>query len=330
MGSAGALALLKVATDDLPERDRLPLWQDFFAQKVVLANVEPLSTLPLRAEVTFCALPGARIVWFDVSTPMRGRRTTEIVARGGDSFVVIVKHRGHYTMSQRGFEVSPEAGEAFAVLQAEPSQWVTAEVHHTGFIAPCASLASLVKNVEDKTMRRIPKDNDALRLLIHYAALLRAEAPLTTPELSHLASTHIRDLIAMALGPTPDGAAIANDGGVRAARLSALKADILGNLTSPDLTVCEVARRQGVTPRYIHMLFESEGVTFSEFVCEARLRLAYGMLLDPRFVDRNIMTIAFAAGFGDLSYFNRCFRRRFGAAPSEVRCGTCPSRNDKG
>jgi AraC-like DNA-binding protein len=32
-----------------------------------------------------------------------------------------------------------------------------------------------------------------------------------------------------------------------------------------------------------------------------------------------ISTIAFNCGFGDLSYFNRCFRHRFGATPSEVR-----------
>jgi len=29
--------------------------------------------------------------------------------------------------------------------------------------------------------------------------------------------------------------------------------------------------------------------------------------------------VAFDAGFGDLSYFNRVFRRRFGATPSDVR-----------
>ena len=32
-----------------------------------------------------------------------------------------------------------------------------------------------------------------------------------------------------------------------------------------------------------------------------------------------ISAVAFDAGFGDLSYFNRTFRRRYDAAPSDVR-----------
>jgi AraC-like DNA-binding protein len=106
---------------------------------------------------------------------------------------------------------------------------------------------------------------------------------------------------------------------MRAARLKAIKADILENLNSPSLTVTAVAQRQHVTPRYIHMLFETEGITFSEFVLGQRLTRTHRMLFDPRFADLNVSAIAFAAGFGDLSYFNRTFRRRFGAAPSELR-----------
>jgi AraC-like DNA-binding protein len=43
------------------------------------------------------------------------------------------------------------------------------------------------------------------------------------------------------------------------------------------------------------------------------------MLTDPRWADRSVASIAFDAGFGDLSYFNRSFKRCYGATPSEVR-----------
>jgi AraC-like DNA-binding protein len=104
----------------------------------------------------------------------------------------------------------------------------------------------------------------------------------------------------------------------RRARLRAIKADILENLDY-ELTVRAIALRHGVTPRYIHMLFKMEGVTFCEFVLGQRLMHAYTMISDTRFAGLNITSIAFAAGFGDLSYFNRTFRRRFGTTPSRLR-----------
>ncbi len=54
---------------------------------------------------------------------------------------------------------------------------------------------------------------------------------------------------------------------------------------------------------------------------DQRLTRAHHVLSDPHSGGLTITAIAYAAGFGDLSYFSRCFRRRFGATPSEIRAG---------
>ena len=149
----GDLAPLKVSTSDLPERDRLPFWRDFFSQKIVLANIDLLSTSPLRAEVRLYALPGMRMMWADLSTPMRGERTQEMVSQGDDSISIIVKQDGVFTIRQRGLEVSPCAGEAFGVLHAEPACMMTSEARYTGFLMPRDTLTPLVKDIEDRAMR---------------------------------------------------------------------------------------------------------------------------------------------------------------------------------
>lgn len=113
--------------------------------------------------------------------------------------------------------------------------------------------------------------------------------------------------------------AIAGERGGRAARLAAIKHDILVHLAEPDLSVAGVAGRQRLSPRYIHKLFEVDGTTYSEFVVSQRLRQAHRLLTDPRFGHDSIGAIALTVGFGDLSYFNRTFRRQFGMTPSEVR-----------
>jgi AraC-like DNA-binding protein len=107
--------------------------------------------------------------------------------------------------------------------------------------------------------------------------------------------------------------------GLRTARLNAIKADIDARLGQRELSVTTVAARQGVSPRYIQMLFEGEGTTFSQFVLGRRLAQAHRSLGDPRCAGWTITAIALEAGFGDLSTFNHAFRRAYGAAPSTVR-----------
>ncbi len=80
-----------------------------------------------------------------------------------------------------------------------------------------------------------------------------------------------------------------------------------------------LAARHGVTPRYVQALFEDDGTTFSHFLVGERLARAHRMLCNPLQATNSISAIAYAAGFSDLSYFNRAFRRRYGATPSDVR-----------
>ena len=42
-------------------------------------------------------------------------------------------------------------------------------------------------------------------------------------------------------------------------------------------------------------------------------------LCDPSSLGQSISTIALDTGFGDLSYFNRAFRRTYGETPSDAR-----------
>jgi AraC-like DNA-binding protein len=267
------------------------------------------------------ALPGLHVMWSHTTTPACWKRTSELITDGDDRLVLVISVNGAVTRSQLGRDLEINGGDGACILHAEPATMQFCKLRHVALMVPRAALAPFVGDVEQAATRRIPRDNEALRLLTKYVGILREEPALTTPELRYLAVTHIHDLIAMALGATRDAAAIANGRGLRAARLRAIKADILENLGSPELTETAVALRQRVTPRYIRILFETEGITFSEFVLGQRLMRAHRMLSNPHFAGVTITAIAFAAGFGDLSYFNRTVRRRFGATPSELRHG---------
>ncbi|MFC3074753.1 helix-turn-helix transcriptional regulator [Shinella pollutisoli] len=161
----------------------------------------------------------------------------------------------------------------------------------------------------------------AAHLLNSYAvSLLDSHADIPAPDQAVFAA-HLVDLTVLMLGAKRDSGQHARRNGVRAARRHAIKADIAAHLCDPRLSLEWLARRHGISVPYVRALFYEEGTSFTDHVTAERLDHAHGLLLDPRFRHHTIAAIALMVGFGDISWFNQVFRRRFQATPSDIRQG---------
>ncbi|WP_430441280.1 helix-turn-helix transcriptional regulator [Shinella sp.] len=132
-------------------------------------------------------------------------------------------------------------------------------------------------------------------------------------------AAHIVDLAVLMFGAKRDAAHQARGNGARAARRQALKVDIATHLSDPRLSLEWLAKRHGISVPYVRALFYEEGTSFTDHVTAERLDHVHGLLRDPGLKDHTIATIALMAGFGDISWFNQLFRRRFQATPSDIR-----------
>jgi AraC-like DNA-binding protein len=307
------------STNSLPEPYRMKFWREVIWRQVLRTEIELRSNNAFEAEAVLRAMPGLYSISI-ASNAAHFRRPKGMILDGAETMGLQICGKRNLHLSQRGREVVLGPGDATLVLQGEA---VTAD--HTEamrrqiLIVPKAAIASLVANPEDLTMRAVPRSNRALQLLIRYVKTTHTGAGIEQPEMRSMIASHIHDLIAMSIGATRDGAVLAEGRGVAAARLAAIKADIIQHIGQEALTVEAVAKRQATTPRSIQRLFGREGTTFSAFRLEQQLIQARRMLRDPRFAAWTIASIAFAAGFGDLSYFHRVFLRRFGQTPSDMR-----------
>ena len=180
-------------------------------------------------------------------------------------------------------------------------------------------IAAMAPNFSQAFGRPIPSSNVVLGLLIRYLDFVQTGNELTDPAIARSVSDHIVDLATLTLGARGDIAEMAKRRGGKAARLNAIKSDILHALGRSDLSTELLAARHGISARYVRKLFEEEGSSFSDFVVAERINMAHRMLSDRRYGDLNIAQIAHESGFGDVSYFNRMFRRRYGATPSDLR-----------
>src|SRR5262249_38336688 len=92
---------VRFSTDDLPESDRLPLFNEILGRQVMRLEMDPFPDHPFHSDVHMRRLPGLVTHW-TASSPRRIRRTRELLADGNDNLffqcvsdVRKVEHLGH-------------------------------------------------------------------------------------------------------------------------------------------------------------------------------------------------------------------------------------------
>jgi AraC-like DNA-binding protein len=308
----------RFSTEGIPEKDRLGRLCEQYGRTVLRGDIKVAEGAAFEAQVESHTTPELRLLSTTFS-PAQVTWNSANVATCSDDVALFVNRTSTIAVTSRGRDVILRPGEGILTSTVEVR---TFERIATGeafaLHVPRSALAALV-NVDDAIMKSIPRESIALRLLTVYGSAVMKEKTLATLPLRPLATAHLHELLALALEAPRDAAALAQSGGVKAARLQEAKNFIIANIARQDLSIGSAALQLAMTPRYLQRLFETEATTFSSFLLDLRLKRAHQMLCHPQFADRSVSAIAYEAGFGDLSYFNRCFRRVYGVTPSDVR-----------
>lgn len=316
---------INVSTQAFPPDKRLAMWREIYGRNIGNFDIEPIGDGPFHADVVFHPLPGVGVA-IGSRSAAHYRITRELARRGRDIIVLSMLRSGVATTSQLGKQATCGVGDAVVLTATEPS---TSTLHGMGsFVTlslPRPAIEAMVPDLSSRLAQHVRGDNVALRLLIKYLDVM-VGADLATPDVARSVSAHILDLAALAIGAPGDRAAVAGRRGAKAARLSAIRFEIMAELGRHDLSVEATATRHGISQRYLGKLFEEEGTTFKAFALAQRIAKAHRMLTDPR-CRLSITQIAYDSGFGDISYFNRTFRRVHGATPSDIRKSTLRDRD---
>jgi AraC-like DNA-binding protein len=177
----------------------------------------------------------------------------------------------------------------------------------------------MIANPNAAFAKTIPAATAALRHLIEYLGFMQGNFATTSNDLKRVVAQHIIDLAVLAVGATHEVAEIASRGGLRAARVLAIRREVDHAFADPDFSLPVLAGRIGVTPRYVQSLLAESGTSFVDEVIKRRLRRAHEMLSSPLYVGMTVIDLAYHCGFASVSNFHRMFRRAFGMTPSHVR-----------
>jgi transcriptional regulator GlxA family with amidase domain len=191
--------------------------------------------------------------------------------------------------------------------------WFAVNVSHR-------KLTELVAGADELIGLPLRSDSEALRHLSRYLDIVIGRHGIgNDPALIERVSATILDLVVLSLGAAGDAGEVARLRGLRAARLQAILAAIRVGFADPAFSSQTVANGLGLSRRYVNDLLYQAGASFAERVMELRLQKARAMLSDRRNDRLKVSEIALACGFNEVSYFNRCFRARFGASPTQFR-----------
>jgi AraC-like DNA-binding protein len=317
MSTAGAdYSIDRIATDDMAAADRLALVRDAWRRVIGDIEIAPHPGNPFYWRGVLRRLPGLALA----SAASSGVRIASMPAPDeGDDLVLTAAVEGRLRLRQGDRETILRVGEV-AVTRTRETAVFERDPHARSIDlrVPLHVVAPGGRTLDSILVSAITAP-EPLAMLRRYVDGLLESFALEWPGTLNLAVAHVHEIVSHILGLAHHGAEAAKARGSGAARLRAIKADIVENAASRELTIATLAARHRVTPRYVRKLFEGEGVTFSEFVLGERLARVCRRLADPRHAADTISATAFACGFGDLSYFNRVFRRHYGATPTAVR-----------
>jgi AraC-like DNA-binding protein len=319
-------ARFSLDTDRWPERDRFQMFCEEFIRRYNRLDIETPDESSFHVSMVLQRLGQAGIA-FSSQSPLSCLRTPELLRDGDDSVSVVLMEYGSAYYAQQSKEWALGPGDAIVCDSAYRGEYTyTSSAKSWCIKVPRAVIKDSLQRDAGPGGLKLDKNDSARRLLYLY---LREtlDTDLSGPA-ARLHEQHILDLLALALGGTREAQLVAGDRGLRAARRAAVLREIANRSADTRLTAVTIALTLGITPRYVHHLLEETGKSFTHHLLDRRLERATTLLRKAKWRHHRIVDIAAEAGFTDLSYFNRMFRRRYGATPSDIRAAA--SREDAG
>lgn len=310
-----------LSTDMLPQglddRQRFMRFAELFEHFSNTGELDPASDVPFRAAMNSIHVGTTMLGRCDGTFTTVRREMRQVIETNDDRYCLVrntgvrpstTTHRGREFTLRPGSMALLKLDEPFFAADGSNSKKFT-NVHF-----PTETLRAMVPGVEAMVGRELAPGG-ALSMAMDYSDLL-LQHPEAVNEAGMAIATHLLDLAAIGLGARADLAVEAQRGGLRAVRLKAVLTILQRHFSEPDFSAQKLAAEAGLSERYVNELLYEAGASFTTRLNELRMRKAADLLARK---EGRISDIAFECGFNDLSYFNRCFRRRFGLTPTAAR-----------
>ena len=273
-------------TDALPERDRFPAFCEEIFRHVVGADIARLGSLPFHGMLSVRQVGEVRIASIATS-PAEMIRGSSHISDGDDDIVVQLWQKGLADATQGERQSQIKASEGLVIDNARAARICTSDASRFfALMIPRRRIIGVRENGDRFAGAKL-LGGSPLHLLLGYLEGTSAQ-DLDSAPAAQLFGNHLVDLVGLALVGQDNTGELEAQAGVRAARLAGVLRTISRQSTDHRLNARTVAAQMGITPRYVHLLLEETGRSFTQHVLEKRLQRAEALLRDPRWHGRRI------------------------------------------
>lgn len=290
-------------------------WAEDLADAFVPLEPRKIAEQPFQGTISRTDVASIQISRVEATKHLVLRLRSHIARSIGDVYFVNLQLDGVGRYTQRGHEQICGPGDLAIVDTTEPFE-----------IANCRNFSLFCFAVPRQLLPGALAERPRLRLsateagralsrtLSGYAELCLRSEP--NSGISAFGAQHVVDLISHAPGilegRSPERAGLS-------VLLSMMLDHIDRHVNDPELCAATLAQKFHCSQRYVHKLFSTTGRSVGEHVNGQRILVCTRNLLDHAHRRATIAEVAFNAGFRDISYFNRLFKRSTGLAPREFR-----------
>jgi AraC-like DNA-binding protein len=250
------------------------------------------------------------------SAPLMVRRRAEDIARISDPpYLVKFQVKGQSLWRQRGREIHAVPGDFYIASTAEPySLCLNGDYQMAVLVLTQSVMRQFTPDPDQFLGRRMAGQDADCGLLSSFVAQIAMRMSRLPGAMIPKLKATVFDLLGAVLSARSEQGPI-----TREQLLAQIKTHIHANLQDRRLGPTSIGRLFAVSPRYVHALFETEGVTVSRYIRTLRLEGCRAMLESPEGARASLTDIALHWGFYDLSHMTRHFREEYGVPPRQFQ-----------
>lgn len=313
---------VRVTTASVADEEKAAFWSAMVSRTLVPVEVHPLTGRPFDGLLESHRLGYVRISTLEADAA-RLSRTADLIARAPRTEPQVgvgVQVSGRAVLEQDGRRAEALPGGLMLYDTARPYAVDFPERFRTHLVhLPSRLLGAAERDLRHAAGTAVGPADGCGPVLAPFLGALAASARSLPAPVGDLLAGRVADLVSAFVAHLAAGRATDEPDGPNEHLVRRVREHIDHRLGDPELTPERIARAHHISVRYLHRLFEHEGVTVSRLIQQRRLEACARELGRRGRTAPTVSAVAQRWGFVNPAHFSRAFRAAYGVSPREWR-----------